>query len=128
MVCHGTNLCFLIANFIIESRSEKPARGLLFTTVQRELAMDKIVIVDAPNYIKGFRYQMYCAARENKIRVCTVSCHCAFNSMRFTITQIHVFTPHDMCRERNRMREEEGRYTDETLVPVSPRGIFRKAD
>jgi tRNA uridine 5-carbamoylmethylation protein Kti12 len=30
------------------------------------------VIVDSLNYIKGFRYQMYCAARELKARVCTV--------------------------------------------------------
>jgi protein KTI12 len=31
-----------------------------------------ILIVDALNYIKGFRYQLYCAAREFKLRVCTV--------------------------------------------------------
>jgi Chromatin associated protein KTI12 len=33
---------------------------------------ETILIVDAPNYIKGFRYQLYCAARELKLRVCTV--------------------------------------------------------
>ncbi|KAI6139530.1 chromatin associated protein KTI12 [Pisolithus tinctorius] len=54
-----------------DSRSEKPARGTLFTAVQRNLAQNKIVIVDSLNYIKGFRYQMYCAAREIKVRVCT---------------------------------------------------------
>jgi protein KTI12 len=36
------------------------------------MAQDKVLIVDAPNYIKGFRYQLYCAAREMKLRVCTV--------------------------------------------------------
>lgn len=55
-----------------DSRSEKPARGALFTALQRHLSNDHIVIVDSLNYIKGFRYQMYCAAREAKIRVCTV--------------------------------------------------------
>lgn len=37
------------------------------------MGQDTILIVDSLNYIKGFRYQMYCAAREMKIRVCTVS-------------------------------------------------------
>lgn len=59
-----------------ESRSEKPARGTLFTAVQRQLSPDTILIVDSLNYIKGFRYQMYCAAREMKLRTCTV-CVCA---------------------------------------------------
>lgn len=55
-----------------DSRLEKPARGALFTALQRHLGSDRIVIVDSLNYIKGFRYQMYCAAREAKVRVCTV--------------------------------------------------------
>jgi tRNA uridine 5-carbamoylmethylation protein Kti12 len=55
-----------------DSRSEKPARATLFTAVQRQMSQDLILIVDASNYIKGFRYQMYCAARELKLRVCTV--------------------------------------------------------
>jgi hypothetical protein len=42
--------------------------------VTRHLGPDTIVICDSPNYIKGFRYQMYCAAREAHARVCTVSC------------------------------------------------------
>ena len=55
-----------------DSRAEKPARGTIFTALQRALASDAVVIVDSLNYIKGFRYQMYCAAREQKARVCTV--------------------------------------------------------
>ena len=56
-----------------DSRSEKPARGSLFSAMQRQMGPDTILIMDSLNYIKGFRYQMYCAAREMKIRVCTVS-------------------------------------------------------
>ena len=56
----------------LDSRSEKSARGVLFTALQRHMASDAVLIVDALNYIKGFRYQMYCAAREMKLRVCTV--------------------------------------------------------
>lgn len=47
--------------------------------MQRVLTKDTIVIVDGLNYIKGYRYQMYCVARELSIRVATVSrydlCH-----------------------------------------------------
>jgi len=56
-----------------DSRSEKPARGTLFSAMQRQMGQDTILIIDSLNYIKGFRYQMYCAAREMKVRVCTVS-------------------------------------------------------
>jgi len=41
--------------------------------MQRQMGQDTILVMDSLNYIKGFRYQMYCAAREMKIRVCTVS-------------------------------------------------------
>jgi protein KTI12 len=64
---------FANASSCVDSKSEKPARASLFTNVTRSLGEDKIIICDAPNYIKGFRYQMYCAAREAKVRVATVS-------------------------------------------------------
>jgi len=84
-----------------DSRSEKPARGALFTAIQRQMALDTILIVDAPNYIKGFRYQMYCAAREMKLRVCTV----------------YVVATHELCRQWNSNRAHEGgqAYLSETL-------------
>ncbi|KAI5832839.1 chromatin associated protein KTI12 [Schizophyllum commune Tattone D] len=82
-----------------DSRSEKPARGALLTAVQRNMNQDTILIVDAPNYIKGFRYQMYCAAREAKLRVCTL----------YTVATA------DVCRSRNEARPEEQRYAPETL-------------
>ena len=43
--------------------------------MQRALTKDTIVIVDGLNYIKGYRYQMYCVARELCVRVATVSRH-----------------------------------------------------
>ncbi|KAI9464357.1 chromatin associated protein KTI12 [Boletus coccyginus] len=82
-----------------DSRSEKPARGVLFTAFQRHLGSDRIVIVDSLNYIKGFRYQMYCAAREAKVRVCTV----------------YVIAPPEQCRERNTLRSDGRSYVPETL-------------
>lgn len=55
------------------SAQEKPGRASLFSNVNRSLGTDTITIVDSANYIKGFRYQMYCAAREAHTRVATVS-------------------------------------------------------
>ncbi|KAG6917421.1 hypothetical protein DXG01_002506 [Tephrocybe rancida] len=88
-----------------DSRSEKPARGALFTAMQRQMALDTILIVDAPNYIKGFRYQMYCAAREMKLRVCTV----------------YVVALKEQCKEWNTTRQDGNAYKPETLENL----IFR---
>ncbi|KAG5716758.1 Protein kti12 [Termitomyces sp. T112] len=88
-----------------DSRSEKPARGALFTAMQRQMALDTILIVDGLNYIKGFRYQMYCAAREMKLRVCTV----------------YVVALKEQCREWNATRQDRHAYSPETLENL----IFR---
>jgi protein KTI12 len=48
---------------LIDAREEKKARGALLSAVERTLSKDDIVIADALNYIKGFRYQLYCIAR-----------------------------------------------------------------
>ncbi|BGO93823.1 kti12, chromatin associated [Rhodotorula toruloides] len=78
---------------------EKPARAALFSAVQRSLAKDTIVVVDAMNYIKGSRYQMYCAAREIGVRTCT----------------LFVATPPDKCQEWNTQRADSSRYAEATL-------------
>ncbi|KAI0675171.1 chromatin associated protein KTI12 [Trametes maxima] len=82
-----------------DGRAEKPARAALFTAVQRQMGQDTILIVDSMNYIKGFRYQMYCAAREHKLRVCTV----------------FVVATHEQCKEWNKSREDGRAYAPETL-------------
>ena len=62
----------LSPNDYSQSSFEKSARATLFAAVQRHMAVNTILIVDSLNYIKGFRYQLYCAARELKLRTCTV--------------------------------------------------------
>ncbi|CAD6583746.1 MAG: hypothetical protein TREMPRED_003644 [Tremellales sp. Tagirdzhanova-0007] len=71
-----------------DSTAEKAGRASLFGAVMRSLGPDTITICDNLNYIKGFRYQMYCAARESHARVCT----------------IHVATPPEKCREWHKGR------------------------
>jgi len=57
-----------------DTREEKKSRGTLMSAVERLLTKDDIVIVDAMNYIKGFRYQLYCLARAIGTPHCVVHC------------------------------------------------------
>lgn len=82
-----------------DSRSEKLARATLFAAMQRHISRDTILIIDALNYIKGFRYQLYCAAREFKLRVCTV----------------YVLATPELCKRWNTERQGDSGYSPETL-------------
>lgn len=55
------------------ARSEKDARAEEYSAVKRVLSRDDIVIVDGLNYIKGFRYQLYCEAKAVQTTNCVVS-------------------------------------------------------
>jgi protein KTI12 len=86
------------SNFIINSclkldaREEKKARGAHLSAVERLLSKDDIVIADGLNYIKGFRYQLYCVARALSTP------HCV----------IHAATPLNLVKEWNGLRGAEG--------------------
>lgn len=69
-----------------ESHSEKFARGKQLTAVKRELSRSTFVILDSLSYIKGFRYQLHCEAKE------TVTPHCT----------IHVLSSLEKCIENNK--------------------------
>lgn len=75
-------------------RNEKPARASYLSLVSRSLVKDAIVIADggAGLNIKGFRYQLWCAARE----------------VGLTCTSIFVNTGKEKCREWNRRRRDRG--------------------
>ncbi|KAL8669253.1 MAG: hypothetical protein Q9168_006153 [Polycauliona sp. 1 TL-2023] len=68
-----------------DARSEKDARAAEYSAVKRDLGRDTIVIADGLNYIKGFRYQLYCEAKAVQTPSCVV----------------HVGTPIDKCKEIN---------------------------
>ncbi|MCJ1479263.1 hypothetical protein MMC13_007948 [Lambiella insularis] len=46
-----------------DARTEKNARATTYSAVKRALGKNCIVLCDGMNYIKGFRYQMYCEAK-----------------------------------------------------------------
>ncbi|MCJ1265347.1 hypothetical protein MMC22_005223 [Lobaria immixta] len=68
-----------------EARTEKDARAAEYSAVKRALGRDTIVVADGLNYIKGFRYQLYCEAKA----VQTPSC------------VIHIGTPIEKCEDIN---------------------------
>ena len=54
---------------------EKITRGRIKFEVEKNLLGSTIVIADSLNYIKGFRYQMHCIAREQKTTYCMLYCN-----------------------------------------------------
>jgi protein KTI12 len=56
-----------------DARSEKNTRSLLKATVERSVHKDgPVVILDANNGIKGYRYELWCIARQAGVRFCVV--------------------------------------------------------
>lgn len=86
-------------------RTEKPARASYLSAVTRALDKNTIVIADggAGLNIKGFRYQLWCAAREVGVRCLS----------------LHVHAPPQVCKLWNAKRRqqlgEEASYDDQTL-------------
>lgn len=67
------------------ARAEKDARATFSSAIKRALDRDTLVIADGMNYIKGFRYQLYCEAK----------------AVRTTSCVVYVAASAGKCRERN---------------------------
>merc|ERR1711997_120106 len=71
-----------------DSKHEKEVRGRLKSEVVRLLSKENVIICDGLNYIKGFRYELYCASKHIKTTQVTVQCDLSpedseyFNGMR----------------------------------------------
>lgn len=48
------------------------ARGVAYARAKRALAKDTFVILDGMNYIKGYRYQLWCEAKAVGTTCCVV--------------------------------------------------------
>nr|CAG4641049.1 EOG090X0A11 [Eulimnadia texana] len=82
-----------------DSRKEKDVRGHLKTEVQRLLNKEDVLILDAGNYIKGYRYELFCVSKATKTPQCTI--HCDTNA--------------ETCWQWNISREPVDQYNRETL-------------
>jgi protein KTI12 len=58
------------------SSIEKSTRGSLKSNTDHRLSGQSFVIVDSLNYIKGFRYELFCSARTFRTPHCVVWVEC----------------------------------------------------
>ncbi|KAH3707066.1 protein KTI12 homolog [Dreissena polymorpha] len=77
-----------------DSKEEKIVRGNLKSSVQRNLSKETITILDSLNYIKGFRYELYCVTKECQTTQCVIFCD----------------TSKELASEWNNSRAEEEKY------------------
>ncbi|KAJ2081665.1 kti12, chromatin associated [Coemansia sp. RSA 988] len=70
----GDDTLGILHNAYATAGDEKNARGQLLSAIERLVSRECILIADAPNYIKGLRYQLYCVAREVNTTQCVVHC------------------------------------------------------
>ncbi|XP_053319231.1 protein KTI12 homolog [Spea bombifrons] len=80
-----------------DSRNEKEVRGTLRAAVERKLNKEDVVILDSLNYIKGYRYELYCLIKHVQTP------HCL----------IHCLTSPETSSTWNQQREQSERYTQE---------------
>ena len=55
-----------------KAKEEKDARAKEMSAIKRMLSQNSIVIVDCLNYIKGYRYQIYCESKAARTTSCVV--------------------------------------------------------
>lgn len=82
-----------------DSHKERESRGNLKSVVQRVLSKDDVVILDSLNYIKGFRYELYCITKACRTPHCVI--YCVTNS--------------EMSKMWNLSRSESDRYSDKLI-------------
>lgn len=83
-------------------QTEKNLRAKLKSEVEKNLDDKKVVILDYMNYIKGFRYELYCLVRNFKTRLCVV----------------YMKIPLDVCLDFNK---EKKYYSEELLSELYSR-------
>ncbi|XP_029010495.1 protein KTI12 homolog [Betta splendens] len=57
-----------------DSQKEKDVRAALKAEVERKVNKDDIVILDSLNYIKGYRYELFCLTKHAQTPHCLVYC------------------------------------------------------
>ncbi|TLS30715.1 hypothetical protein PpBr36_03572 [Pyricularia pennisetigena] len=62
--------------------SEKDARAAIYAAVRRVLSPRDIVILDHLNYIKGWRYQLFCEAKNISTPSCVLQIGCSVDKAR----------------------------------------------
>ncbi|KAM9814936.1 protein KTI12 homolog [Syngnathus typhle] len=82
-----------------DSQKEKQVRAALKAEVERKVNKDDIVILDSLNYIKGYRYELFCLVKHAQTPHCLVYC----------------LTSDDVSLAWNNSRDAEEQYTQDIL-------------
>ncbi len=103
---HGTEVHLIQDSFQVSknncfasSNEEKIVRGDIKSNTERLLTTESIVILDSLNYIKGFRYELFCISKHVKTPHCVIVCE----------------APVETIQEWNKTRGTEEKYSDEIL-------------
>ena len=62
------------AAYLRDPTQEKILRASLKSNVEKYVDQSRVVILDSMNYIKGYRYELYCLARNSMTTLCLVFC------------------------------------------------------
>lgn len=57
-----------------DAQKEKDFRSSLKSSVERNLSKETTVILDSGNYIKGYRYELFCLSKSCKTTCCVIHC------------------------------------------------------
>lgn len=107
-------------DYFSDSQREKMGRADLKSEALRLLTPAHVVILDAGNYIKGYRYELYCASKETRNNKCTLFCGITkeqaweFNRKRPVTTQ-------DLTVEVEKLDNSHVAYTKEIFDLVCQR-------
>ena len=62
------------ADYYKDPQQEKILRASLKSNVEKLIDQGRVVILDSMNYIKGYRYELYCLARNVQTNIVCVFC------------------------------------------------------
>jgi protein KTI12 len=73
----------LMFSIFLDVNEEKKVRAALLAASERFVSKDTILILDSLNYIKGFRYQLYCQARAVATSHLVIHCQAREDTCRY---------------------------------------------
>lgn len=86
--------------YLADPTKEKIMRASLKSNVKKHLDQSRVVILDSMNYIKGYRYELFCLAREAMTTLALVWC------------DTHRETAKQWCEEAAKEEESKGEARD----------------